>query len=95
VAEKYLTAENRIVGHRIQVKEEKMEKAGKEDDAERLMQKYQKDIMAFVRSLPAEEQKMIMQRFQSMRSKEEMMEFGRELFERARAEGFIKIEEEE
>ncbi len=95
VAEKYLNRENRIVGHRVQVKKEEEKEEKDEGEPERLMQKYQRDIMAFVRSLPAEEQKMIMQKFQSMRSKEEMMEFGRELFERARAEGFITIEEEE
>ncbi|MCD6380353.1 insulinase family protein [bacterium] len=91
-AKKYLTEKNRVVASRVQVKtEEGEESGGGEQD---LMKKYQKDVMRFIQSLPMQEQMEIGKKFQSMKSEKEMMKLGMELFERAKAAGYIKEEGE-
>ena len=86
-AKKYLTKKNRVVAHRVQVKEEGEESG---DAEQNLMKKYQQDVMRFIKSLPKQEQMEIGKKYESMRSEKEMMEFGKELFERAKAAGYIK-----
>jgi predicted Zn-dependent peptidase len=93
VSEKYLTEQNRTVAHRIQVIEEKEE--GEEETGEDDMMKYRAVLMQYIQSLPQEEQMQIFQKFQSMRSEKEQMEYGKELLERAREAGFLKEEKTE
>jgi predicted Zn-dependent peptidase len=93
VSEKYLTEQNRTVAHRIQVIEEKEE--GEEETGEDDMAKYRAVLMQYIQSLPQEEQMEIFQKFQSLRSEQEQMEYGKELLERAREAGFLKEEKTE
>ncbi|MBD3179187.1 MAG: hypothetical protein GF417_06075 [Candidatus Latescibacteria bacterium] len=51
--------------------------------------------MRYIQSLPDQERNEIIKKFRSMRSQEEMMEFGQELYERAVREGFIEEDENE
>jgi predicted Zn-dependent peptidase len=91
-AERYLIQKNRVVAHRIQVKEE-AEEGGKSE--QELMARRQQQLMQYIQSLPEQERNEIIRKFRSMHSQEEMMEFGRELYERAVSEGFIKEDEKE
>jgi predicted Zn-dependent peptidase len=77
VANKYLTAKNRTVAWRVQTESPKEE--GGEEQIDRAM------LMQYIQTLPAEEQAAIFQKFQSMRTDEERMAFGKELWERAKA----------
>jgi len=88
-AGRYITKENRTVGWRVKV--EKEEEEGEAGDQAQ-MEKYRDVIMAYIQSLPQEEQMQIFQKFQSMRSEKEAEEFGMELLERAREAGFMKEE---
>jgi len=90
-AGEFLKKKNRVVARRVQVKEDE-DKSGDEEMSP--MKKYQKDVMRYIKSLPRQEQMEIGKKFQSMRSRKEMMEFGKELFERAKAAGYIKEEGE-
>ncbi len=88
VAETYLTEKNRTVGHRVKVEEEGTEgEAADEID--------QMVLRAFIMQLPQDEQMAIVQKFQSMRSEAEAMAYARELWERAKADGFVKDETEQ
>jgi predicted Zn-dependent peptidase len=76
VAKKYLTANNRTVGWRVQIEEKK---AGAEEQIDQQM------LMQWVQSLPQEERMVIFQKFQSLRTDTEREAFGKELWERAKA----------
>jgi predicted Zn-dependent peptidase len=90
-AKKYLTEKNRVVACRVQVKEEGEQSSGGDQNR---MKKYQKDVIRFIQSLPMQEQREIGNKFQSMKSEQEIMKLGLELFERAKAAGYIKEEGE-
>jgi len=92
VAGKYLIEKNRTVAHRVQIEEEEKEQGGQEQN---IMARRQQQLMQYIQSLPEQERNEIIKKFRSMRSQEEMMEFGRELYERAVREGFIKEDEKE
>jgi len=92
VAEKYLKQKNRVVAHRVQTEDEKEEKGGGPGD---MMARRQQQLMKYIQSLPEEERNEVIKKLRSMRSQKEMMEFGRELYERAVREGFIKEDETE
>jgi len=78
VANKYLTANNRTVGWRVQVEEDKKEGAAEEEiDQQALMQ--------YIQSLPQEERMEIIKKFQSLRTEAEQAAYGKELWERAKA----------
>jgi predicted Zn-dependent peptidase len=78
VANKYLTARNRTVAHRVQVGEKVSSGSGKEAvDRQALMK--------FIQGLPEEEQLSIAKKMQELQSDEERQAFGRELWERAKA----------
>ena len=77
VAATYLTPRNRTVGWRVQVEEK--EGAGGEEQID------QKALMQYIQTLPQEEQAAIFQKFQSLKNDAERMEFGKELWERAKA----------
>jgi predicted Zn-dependent peptidase len=88
VADTYLTEKNRTVGHRVKIEEEGAEgEAAEEID--------QMVLRAYIMQLPQEEQMAIVQKFQSMRSEAEAMVYAKELWERAKAEGFVKEKPEE
>jgi predicted Zn-dependent peptidase len=88
VAETYLTQQNRTVGHRVKIEKEGEEgEAGEEID--------QMVLRAYIMQLPQEEQMAIVQKFQSMRSETEAMAYAKELWERAKADGFVKDETQE
>ena len=94
VSEKYLTKQNRTVGWRVQVEKEKEEgEEGKSEEDE--MMKYRAVLMQYIQSLPEEERMQVFQKFQTMRSEQEQMEFAKELIQRARDAGFIKEEKTE
>jgi predicted Zn-dependent peptidase len=82
IANRYLVDRNRTVAYRVKMEEE-TKGAGEE-------QIDQAVLRAFVMSLPQEEQMAVVQKFQSMRSEAEAMEFAKELWERAKAAGFVK-----
>ncbi len=85
VSSKYLVPKNRTVAHRVQVKKEgtaEESAAGDEID--------QQVLRAYIMSLPQEEMMAIVQKFQSMRSEAEAMEYANELWEQAKAAGFVK-----
>jgi predicted Zn-dependent peptidase len=94
VADKYLTEQNRTVGWRIQVEEEKEDDEAQEGE-ENEMEKYRAVLMQYIQSLPQDEQMQIFQKFQSLRSEQEQMEFAKELIQRAKDAGFIKEEKTE
>jgi predicted Zn-dependent peptidase len=77
VANKYLTASNRTVAYRVQIKE--AGKAGAEEQIDRAV------LMQYIQSLPQDEQAAIFQKFQGMKSAEEQKAFAKELWERAKA----------
>jgi hypothetical protein len=81
-AERYLTERNRTVAYRVKEEEEAAAGAEEEIDEEKLR--------AYIMSLPADQQMEIMQTFQKMRSEAEAMKYAKELWERAKAEGFIE-----
>lgn len=83
VADTYLTERNRTVGHRVKIEEE-----GEEGEAEEQIDEMV--LRAYIMSLPQEEQMAIVQKFQSMRSEAEAMAYARELWERAKAAGFVE-----
>lgn len=94
VSEKYLTERNRTVGMRVQVVEEKEgSEAGTAEEDE--MMKYRQVLMQYIQSLPQDEQMAIFQKFQSMRSEQEQMEFAKELIQQAKDAGFIKEDKTE
>jgi len=95
VSAKYLTEQNRTVGWRVQVVEEKDEQsaAGASDEDE--MMKYRAALMQYIQSLPEAERMEVFQKFQSMRSEQEQMEYAKELIQRAKDAGFIKEEKTE
>ncbi len=88
VADTYLTEQNRTVGHRVKIEEE-----GKEGEAEEQIDEM--ILRAYIMSLPQEEQMAIVQKFQSMRSEAEGMAYARELWEQAKAAGFVEEKSEE
>jgi len=88
VADTYLTEKNRTVGHRVKIEEE-----GTGGEAEEEVD--QMVLRAYIMQLPQEEQMAVVQKFQSMRSEVEAMAYARELWERAKAEGFVKEKPEE
>jgi len=88
VAETYLTQQNRTVGHRVKIEKEGEEgAAGEEID--------QMALRAYIMQLPQEEQMAIIQKFGSMRSEAEQMQYAKELWERAKADGFVKEKTEQ
>jgi predicted Zn-dependent peptidase len=94
VADRYLIEQNRTVAWRVQVKEEEPEGeegASEEDE----MMKYRAVLMQYIQSLPQDEQMAIFQKFQSMRSEQEQMEYAKELLQQAKDAGFIKEEKTE
>ena len=88
VAETYLTEKNRTVGHRVKIEEEGEEDASGGEIDEMVLR-------AYIMQLPPEEQMAVVQKFQSMRSEAEAIEYAKELWERAKAEGFVKGKDEE
>ena len=98
VSEKYFTEQNRTVGWRVQVVEEKEEgeeEEGEGKNIEEEMEKHQAAMMQYIQSLAPEEQMQIAQKFQTLKSEKEQMEFGLELIQRAKDAGFIKEEKTE
>jgi predicted Zn-dependent peptidase len=85
VSGKYLVPKNRTVAYRVQVKKE--EAAGEGPAGEEVDQQA---LRAYIMSLPQEEMMAIVQKFQSMRSEAEAMEYAKELWEQAKAAGFGK-----
>ena len=85
VADTYLTQQNRTVGHRV-----KIEEAGKEGEAVEEIDEMV--LRAYIMQLPQEEQMAVVQKFQSMRSETEAMAYAKELWERAKADGFVEDE---
>ena len=94
ISEKYLTRQNRTVGWRVQVEEEKEEGEEGESEEDEMM-KYRAVLMQYRQSLPEEERMQVFQKFQTMRSEQEQMEYAKELIQRARDAGFIKEEKTE
>jgi predicted Zn-dependent peptidase len=94
VAQKYLTEQNRTVGWRVQVVDEKDESPPGSADEDEMM-KYRAVLMQYIQSLPEDERMEIFQKFQTMRSEQEQMEYAKELIQRARDAGFIKEEKTE
>jgi predicted Zn-dependent peptidase len=94
ISEKYLTRQNRTVGWRVQVVEEKEEGEEGESEEDEMM-KYRAVLMQYIQSLPEEERMQVFQKFQTMRSEQEQMEYAKELIQRARDAGFIKEEKTE
>ncbi len=88
VADTYLTERNRTVGHRVKVEEK-----GKEGEAEEQID--QMVLRAYIMALPQEEQMAVVQKFQGMRSEAEGMAYAKELWEQAKAAGFVKEKPEE
>ncbi|HER43621.1 MAG TPA: insulinase family protein [Candidatus Eisenbacteria bacterium] len=88
VAETYLTQKNRTVGHRVKIEKDD-EEGGTGDEID------QQVLQAWVMQLPPEQQMEIVQKFQSMRSEAEAMAYAKELWERAKADGFVKEKPEE
>ena len=88
VAGTYLTQQNRTVGHRVKIEEEGKEgEAGEEID--------QMVLRAYIMQLPQDQQMAIVQKFGSMRSETEAIEYAKELWERAKADGFVKDKTEQ
>lgn len=85
-AGRYLTEKNRTVAYRIKVEEEGKEAEPGEEEID------QEVLRAFVMTLDQEEQMQIVQKFQKMKSEEEMKKFALELWERAKAAGFVEEE---
>jgi len=94
VSGKYLTEQSRTVGWRIQVEKEKEEGEEGEGEEDEMM-KNRAVLMQYIQSLPQDEQMQIFQKFQTMRSEQEQMEFAKELIQRAKDAGFIKEEKTE
>ena len=94
VSGKYLTEQSRTVGWRIQVEKEKEEGEEGESEEDEMM-KNRAVLMQYIQSLPQDEQVQIFQKFQTMRSEQEQMEFAKELIQRAKDAGFIKEEKTE
>jgi predicted Zn-dependent peptidase len=88
-AEKYFTPKNRTVGYRVKVEEEGKEGGEADDEAAA-----REVIMKYIQSLSQDEQMQIYQKFQQLRSPEEQKAFGMEIYERAKAAGFVKEKEE-
>ena len=88
VAEAYLTERNRTVGHRVKIEEE-----GKEGEAEEQIDEMV--LRAYIMSLSQEGQMAVMQKFQGMRSEAEAMAYAKELWEQAKASGFVDEKPEE
>jgi predicted Zn-dependent peptidase len=88
IADTYLAERNRTVGHRVKIVEE-----GKEGEAEEQID--QMVLRAYIMSLPQEQQMAIVQKFQGMRSETEAMAYARELWEQAKAAGFVQGKPEE
>ncbi len=78
VANKYLTARNRTVAHRVQVQGKSAPAAG-EETLDRAA------LMRYVQSLPEAEQIAIMQKMQQLPSDEDRKAYARELWKRAQA----------
>ncbi len=87
VAEKYLTKKNRTVAWRVQVEKEDAGETGEEEKFD------EQKLRAYIMSLPQDEMMEIVQKFQSMRSEAEAMEYAKELMERAKAAGFFDKKE--
>ncbi|HSG27582.1 MAG TPA: hypothetical protein VLA34_03805, partial [Candidatus Krumholzibacterium sp.] len=85
-ADKYLVPRNRTVAYRIKVEKEEGEEGSGEPEID------QEKLRAYIMSLPQEEMMAIVQKFQSMRSEAEAMEYAKELYEQAKAAGFIEEE---
>ncbi|MBU8921367.1 MAG: insulinase family protein [Bacteroidales bacterium] len=85
VAEKYLIESNRTVGWRVKIEKEEGEEGGEAGD-----EVDQQALRAWVMSLPPDEQAEVIQKFQSMRSEAEAMEYMKELWERVKASGAVK-----
>jgi predicted Zn-dependent peptidase len=83
VADTYMTEQNRTVGYRVKIEEE-----GKGGEAEEQID--QMVLRAYIMSLPQEEQMAIVQKFQGMRSEAEAMAYAKELWEQAKAAGFVE-----
>ncbi|MBN1884275.1 MAG: insulinase family protein [Candidatus Krumholzibacteriota bacterium] len=84
VAGTYFTERNRTVGWRVKVEEDADAAGGGEPEVD------MQAIQAYVMSLDQAERMEIMQRFQSLRSDEERQALGLELYERAKAAGFVQ-----
>ncbi|UCF05822.1 MAG: insulinase family protein [bacterium] len=89
-AEEYFMPKNRTVGYRVKVEEEEDEEGGGVDEEAAAREV----IMKYVQSLSQDEQMQIYQKFQQLRSPEEQKAFGMELYERAKAAGFVKEKDE-
>lgn len=88
VAGTYLTQQNRTVGHRVKIEEEGKEgEAGEEID--------ENVLRAYIMQLPQDQQMAVVQKFGSMRSEAEAMVYAKELWERAKADGFVKEKTEQ
>ena len=87
VADAYLTEQNRTVGHRVKIEE--AEGAESEEQIDQMV------LRAYIMSLPQEEQMAIVQKFQSLRSETEGMAYAKELWEQAKAAGFVEEKTEE
>jgi DNA helicase IV len=85
VSGKYLVPKNRTVAYRVQVKKEGAAAEGAPGE-----EVDQQALRAYIMSLPQEEMMAIVQKFQSMRSEAEAMEYAKELWEQAKAAGFGK-----
>ena len=94
VSNEYLTERNRTVGWRVQTEKEEEEAEGGTSEDDKMM-KYRDSMMQYIQSLPQDEKMQIFQKFQSLRSKQEQMDFAKELIQRARDAGFIKEEKTE
>ena len=88
VAGTYFTQQNRTVGHRV-----KIEKEGEEGETEEEID--ENVLRAYIMQLPQEEQMAVVQKFGSMRSEAEAMVYAKELWERAKADGFVKEKTEQ
>jgi predicted Zn-dependent peptidase len=76
-ANAYLAPKNRTVAWRVQVEAEEGAESEEQIDRQALMQ--------YIATLPQEEQAAIFQKFQSLKTDAERMEFGKQLWERAKA----------
>ena len=59
------------------------------------MMKYREVLMQYIQSLPEDERMAVFQKFQTMRSETEQMEYAKELIQQAKDAGFIKEEKTE
>jgi predicted Zn-dependent peptidase len=88
-AETYFTPKNRTVAYRVEIQKEEGEATAEgEEQIDRQI------LMQYIMSLGPEAAQEIQKKFMSMKSEQEAMEYAKELWEQAKAAGFVKDSKE-